>query len=64
MLVARGRARGGGGGGAPGPEKLFIIEAKQMDKKVDDEGIVELEKETIFQYLSNLLGILLLQLFG
>ena len=33
-----------------------------MDEEVEDEGVIELEKETVLQYLSNLFGVLLLQL--
>jgi hypothetical protein len=35
-----------------------------MDEEVDDKGVVHLEKKTVLQYLSNLLGVLLLELLG
>ena len=53
---------GEGGEGMAVPQKFFVVEAKQMDQEVEDEGVIELEKKTILQYLSNLFRVLLLQL--
>ena len=44
------------------PEEFLVVETEEMDEEVENEGVVELEKKTVLQYLSRLLGILLFEL--
>jgi hypothetical protein len=46
------------------PQKLLIIEAKQVHEEVDHEGVIELEQEAVLQNLSDFFWVLLLQLLG
>ncbi len=52
-----------GGRGGEGPEQLLVIETEQVDEEVEDEGVIKLEKKAVFQYLSDFLRVLLLELF-
>ena len=41
---------------------LFVIEAKQVDEEVYDEGVVELEQEAVLEDLAHLFWVLLFEL--